>query len=36
MKLIGVGQCRVCKEGKQLLKTHICPKCKAKEDESSR
>lgn len=25
---IGVGQCRVCGQGKSLLKTHICVDCK--------
>lgn len=26
-KIIGVGECRVCHQGKSLLKTHICPDC---------
>ncbi len=26
-KTIGVGECRVCHNGRSLLKTHICPEC---------
>ncbi len=35
-KTIGVGQCRVCGQGRSLLKTHICPECAAEDNRQVR